>query len=125
MHASYTGRVANCQSLVLSQRNQRPLHDSIWNEGHTNEHQSRDFNRNATNAGSTRTNQSLCPGRRYGHQRTPVIWVAAITLASTCESMFACVSASLCLSVSLSLSLLWESLSPLSVSPVCASPVYA
>ena len=59
----------------------RPFRKSTWNEYYTNERQSRDSNRNATNAGSTRT--TFCVfRRRYDRQRMLVIRIAAITLAS-------------------------------------------
>ena len=54
---------------------------STWNEYYTNARQSRDSNRNATNGGSTRTNFCVSRGR-YDRQRTLVIRIAAITLAS-------------------------------------------
>ena len=54
---------------------------STWNKHYTNECQSRDSNHSATNAGSTRT--KFCVFREaYDRQRTLVIRIAAITLAS-------------------------------------------
>ena len=58
-----------------------PFRRSTWNEHYTNERQSRDSNRNATNARSTRTKLCVLKGR-YDHQQTLVIPIAAITLAS-------------------------------------------
>ena len=76
----------NRQSPIASvQRTRSTLashsRNSMWNEYYTNERQSRDSNRNATNAGSTRTNFCVFRGR-YDRQRTLVIRIAAITLAS-------------------------------------------
>ena len=54
---------------------------SMWNEYYTNERQSRDSNRSATNAGSTRT--KLCVFRgRDDRQRSLVIRITATTLTS-------------------------------------------
>ena len=59
----------------------RPFRSSTWNEYYTNGRQSRGSKRSAANAGSTRTNFCVFRGR-CDHQRTLVIRVAAITLAS-------------------------------------------
>ena len=59
----------------------KPFRNLTWNEYYTNERQSRDSNRSATNAGSTRT-QFRVFRMRYDRQRTLVIRIAAITLAS-------------------------------------------
>ena len=59
----------------------KPFRSSTWNEYYTKERQSRDSNRSATNAGSTRTKFCVFRGR-YDCQRTLVIRIAAITLAS-------------------------------------------
>ena len=70
--------ILNRQSLVFSER------DQLWQaipEYYTNERQLRDSNRSATNAGSTRTNFCVFWGR-YDRQRTLVLRVAAIILAS-------------------------------------------
>ena len=77
------GRIANRQSLVFSERGQlsQAILQSTWNEDYTNERQSRDSNRSATNAGSTRTKFCVFGGR-CDRQRTLVIRIAAITLTS-------------------------------------------
>ena len=84
------GQIANRQSLVFSERGrlsqaipqvhvERILHQ---------QRQSLDSNRSATNAGSTRT--KFCGSRRrYDCQRTLVIRIAAITLASDSAITFA------------------------------------
>ena len=73
------GEIANRQSLVFSERGQ--LSHAILqvhvNEYYTNERQSHDSNRNATNAGSTRTKFCVFRGR-YDRQRTLVIRIAAL-----------------------------------------------
>ena len=60
-----------------------PLRSSTWNEYYTNECQSRDSNRSATNAGAVRTHFCVL-GEIYDRQRTlsVAIRIAAITLAS-------------------------------------------
>ena len=77
------GKIAHRQSLAFNERSQlsQACLCSMWNKYYTNERQSRDSNRSATNAGSTRT--EFCAfGVKYDRQRTLVIRIAAITLAS-------------------------------------------
>ena len=77
------GQIANRQSLVFSERGQlsQAIPQVHVDEHYTNERQSRDSNRDATNAGSTKTKFCVFRGR-YDRQRTLVIRIAAITLAS-------------------------------------------
>ena len=75
------GPITNRQSWANAVNSRKPFCRSMWNEGYTNEHQSRDSNRNATNAKSTRTKFCVFRGR-YDRQWTLVIRIAAITLAS-------------------------------------------
>ena len=62
-------------------RNAKPFRSSTWNEYYTNECQSSDSDRSATNAGSMRTKFCVSRGR-YDRQRTLVIRITGITLAS-------------------------------------------
>ena len=59
----------------------KPFRCSTWSKCYTNERQSCDSNRSATNAGSVRTS-FFALGRRYDRQRTLVIHIAAVTLTS-------------------------------------------
>ena len=54
---AWMGRIANRQSLVFSERGQlsQALPQFHMDEYYSNEHESRDLNRRAINAGSTRT----------------------------------------------------------------------
>ena len=76
----------NRQSPIASvQRSQvnshKPFCSSTWDKYYTNERQSRDSNRSATNAGSTSTKFCVFRGQ-YDRQRTLVFRIAAVTLAS-------------------------------------------
>ena len=80
------GKIANRQSPIASvQRTQSTLggHFAVptWNEYCTNECQSRDSNRSARNAGSTRTKFCFL-GELYDRQRMLALRIAAKTLAS-------------------------------------------
>ena len=74
----------NHQSLkcsVNADNSRKPFRSSTWNGYYTNESQSRDSNRSATNAGSTRTKSCVFRGR-YNRQPMLLIQIAATTLAS-------------------------------------------
>ena len=74
--------IANRQCSATAANSHRPFRSSMWNEYDTNERQSRNSSRNATNAGPMTQDQFLCFGGRYELQRTLAIRIAAITLAS-------------------------------------------
>ena len=78
------GKIANRQSLALSERGQLSQPHSEVPRGENvkpNECQSRDSNRSTTNAGSARTKFCVFKGR-YDRQRTLAIRIAAITVDS-------------------------------------------
>ena len=74
-------RFANRQRSANAINSRKPFRSCTWNECYMNERQSRDSNRSTTNAGSMTTNFSVWGGE-YDRQRTLVIPIAAITLAS-------------------------------------------
>ena len=72
--------IASVQRTRFNSR--RPFCRSTWNEHYTNERQSHDSNRSATNAGVYEDQNSVFLGGDMTAKRTLVIRIAAIILAS-------------------------------------------